>query len=167
LVLLAFVSSQLTIHGRSFGLDLSGEEQISAFKGLNELQHQISFHLVAIGLGAKRYPDDVFLQILLEKAPSFGLSAYLAQSLDQHDEPENKSGVALHEDWTRLLQRRISPLLQRVPGTPSAPMQSKMALRGQLMEVLLQCISARAGQLHDVSDRDPAVFARVFEDAYR
>jgi hypothetical protein len=38
-IFLAFVSYQLTIHGRCFALDLKGVEQINAFKGLNELQH--------------------------------------------------------------------------------------------------------------------------------
>lgn len=82
MVFLALVSGQLTIHGRAFGLDLSGEQQVMAFKGLNEIQHQISFHLAGIGAKRERYPDDVFLQILSDKASSFGLSAHLAQSLD-------------------------------------------------------------------------------------
>ena len=81
-IFLALVSGDLTIHGRAIGLDLSGEKQLRSFNGLNELQHQISFHLAGIGMKADRYPDDVFLQILLEKACSFGLSAHLAQSLD-------------------------------------------------------------------------------------
>ena len=37
LIFLAEVMGHLTIHGRAFGLDLSGEKQIRAFKGLNEL----------------------------------------------------------------------------------------------------------------------------------
>jgi hypothetical protein len=82
MIFLALVSAQLTIHGRAFGLDLSGERQIMAFKGLNEIQHQISQHIAGIGAKRERYPDDVFLQILSEKASSFGLSAHLAQSLD-------------------------------------------------------------------------------------
>lgn len=81
-IFLALISGHLTIHGRAFALDLAGEEQISSFKGLNELQHQISFHLAGIGMKKDRYPDDVFIQILSEKASSFGLSAHLAQSLD-------------------------------------------------------------------------------------
>jgi hypothetical protein len=60
MIFLALVSSQLTIHGRAFGLDLSGEEQIVAFKGLNEIQHQISQHIAAIGAKQERYPEDGF-----------------------------------------------------------------------------------------------------------
>jgi hypothetical protein len=41
-----------------------GEEQTKAFTGLNELQHQISQHIAAIGIGSDRYPDNVFWQIL-------------------------------------------------------------------------------------------------------
>ena len=37
-VFLARLSHDLTIHGRSFGLHLAGEEQVRAFKGLNELR---------------------------------------------------------------------------------------------------------------------------------
>jgi hypothetical protein len=77
-IYLSLVSNQLTIHGRSFGLDLKEAEQIKAFKGLNELQHQISGHIAAIGLRQNRYPDDVLWNILNEKAASFGLLAPLA-----------------------------------------------------------------------------------------
>jgi hypothetical protein len=78
---LGLLSSNLTIHGRFVGLELSGEEQIKAFKGLNELQHQISGHIVAIGLGADRYPDDVLWTILQEKAAQYQISPALAESL--------------------------------------------------------------------------------------
>ena len=79
-VFLSLVSHQLTIHGRAFGLDLSGQRQIEAFKGLNELQHQISSHIAAIGLSANRYPDDVLWNILQEKAAHYQISPHLAQS---------------------------------------------------------------------------------------
>lgn len=82
LIFLAEVMGHLTIHGRAFGLDLSGEEQIRAFKGLNELQHKISFHFQGIGLKTERYPDGVFIQVLRETASSFGMSAHLEQTLD-------------------------------------------------------------------------------------
>jgi len=81
IIFLSLVSFQLTIHGRAFGLDLSGEEQIRAFKGLNEIQHQISSHIAAIGAKQKRYPEDAFMQILSQEASSSGLSAHLAQSI--------------------------------------------------------------------------------------
>jgi len=84
-VFLALVSNDLTIHGRDFGLYQAGPEQskaFSAFKGLNELQHQISGHIAAIGLRANRYPDDVLWTILEEKAASYGLNAHLRHSLE-------------------------------------------------------------------------------------
>jgi hypothetical protein len=81
-IFLCFVSHQLTIHGRAFAIDLTGAEQIKAFQGLNELQHQISGHLAAIGLKSDRYPDDVLWNILNEKAASYGLLAHLKQSFD-------------------------------------------------------------------------------------
>ena len=84
-VFLALVSNHLTIHGRDFGLYPSGAEQskaFNAFKGLNELQHQISGHIAAIGLRHDRYPDDVLWKILDEKAAAYGLTAHLRQSLD-------------------------------------------------------------------------------------
>jgi hypothetical protein len=79
---LALTSGHLTIQGRAFGLDQSEEQQIMAFKGLNEIQHQISFHIAGIGARREGYPEHVFLQILSEKASSFGLSSHLRQSLD-------------------------------------------------------------------------------------
>jgi len=82
IILLALISGQLTIHGRAFGQDLSEEKQIAALKGLNEIQHQISFHIAGIGAKRERYPDNLFLQILSEKASSYGLSAHLVQSLN-------------------------------------------------------------------------------------
>lgn len=82
LIFLAELMGHLTIHGRAFGADLSGEEQIRAFKGLNELQHKISFHFAGVGLKSDRYPDSVFIQVLRETASSTGMSAHLEQSLD-------------------------------------------------------------------------------------
>ena len=81
-IFLSFVSYQLTIHGRCFGLDLAGADQIDAFKGLNELQHQLSSHVAAIGLKQERYPDEVLWDILKEKATFYGILAHLQQSFD-------------------------------------------------------------------------------------
>jgi hypothetical protein len=83
IVFLAQLSHDLTIHGRSFGLDLAPETQIAAFKGLNELQHQISSHISGLGLGRDRYPDDVLWKILHETASNHRLSAHLRSSLDR------------------------------------------------------------------------------------
>ena len=80
-IFLLIVSYELTIHGRSFGLDLVGEKQIQAFEGLNELQHQISQHVAGIAVGRDRYPDEAFWKILHETAESHGLSAHLTQSI--------------------------------------------------------------------------------------
>jgi hypothetical protein len=79
---LACVSHQLTIHGRGFGLDLSGEQQAKALLGLNELQHQISGQVGGIVSKHERYPEDVFVQILIEKAAWYGISAHLIQSFE-------------------------------------------------------------------------------------
>ncbi len=81
-IFLALVSSHLTIHGREFGLHPSGEQQSRGFKGLNELQHQISGHIIGLGLGHDRYPDDVLWQILAEKAAAYGLRNHLRDSLE-------------------------------------------------------------------------------------
>jgi glucose-6-phosphate 1-dehydrogenase len=80
-IFLAFVSHSLTVHGRAFGLDLAGKKQIAAFKGLNELQHHLSSQIAVIGLGRKRYPDDMFWNILDEKAGHHDISLALANSL--------------------------------------------------------------------------------------
>jgi hypothetical protein len=95
LVFLAFVSTDLTIHGRYFGQYLSGEKQSRGFQGLNELQHQISGHIAGIGLNRDRYPDDVLWRILAEKAEAYGLSAHLQKSLEfarTRDVWKNSSG---------------------------------------------------------------------------
>ena len=70
-IFLALASSDLTIHAREFGLHPPGEQYWRAFKGMNELQHQISGHIVALGLGCDRYPDDVLWQILSEEAAAY------------------------------------------------------------------------------------------------
>jgi hypothetical protein len=81
-IFLALVSSHLTIHGREFGLHPPGEQQSRGFKGLNELQHQISGHIIGLGLGRDRYLDDVLWEILAEKAAAYGLSNHLRASLE-------------------------------------------------------------------------------------
>jgi hypothetical protein len=81
-ICLSLISNQLTVHGRCFGLDLTGVDQIRAFKGLNELQHQLSGHVAAIGMKHDRYSDEVLWSILNEKATAYGLLAHLQQSLE-------------------------------------------------------------------------------------
>lgn len=80
IIFLALVSAQLTIHGRAFGLDLSGEQKSRAFTGLNEIQHQVSNHIASLGMNSKRYPEDVFWNSIGEKAAYYGLSPHLSQS---------------------------------------------------------------------------------------
>ncbi|HLK54057.1 MAG TPA: hypothetical protein VKU42_11420 [Candidatus Angelobacter sp.] len=80
-IFLAFVSHSLTVHGRTVRLDLAGEKQIAAFEGLNELHHQLSSQIAAIGLSRERYPDDVFWNVLDEKAGHYDISLALADSL--------------------------------------------------------------------------------------
>jgi hypothetical protein len=81
-IFLALVSNHLTIHGREFGLHPASEQQARGFKGLNELQHQISGHIVGLGVGRDRYPDETLWQILAEKAAAYGLSPHLTASLE-------------------------------------------------------------------------------------
>jgi len=82
LAFLALVSQHLTLHGRTFEIDLNGIEQVRAFKGLNELHHQLSGQQVSFGLSLPGYPDDVFFNILNEKAAAHGILVHLSQSLD-------------------------------------------------------------------------------------
>lgn len=81
-IFLSLVSHQLTVHGRAFALELTETQQIRAFRGLNELQHQISSQIASLGLNHDRYPDDVLWNILNEKAAAYGLLAHLKQSFD-------------------------------------------------------------------------------------
>jgi hypothetical protein len=60
----------------------SNLQESSKSEPLNELQHQISGHIAAIGLGRDRYPDEVLWNILNEKAASYGLLAQLKHSFD-------------------------------------------------------------------------------------
>ncbi|MGD0913583.1 MAG: hypothetical protein ABR928_16940 [Terracidiphilus sp.] len=83
IVFLAAVSHQLTVHGRSFGIDLSGEQQVRALLGLNEIQHQISSHIGSIASKRAKYPEDLILQILAEKASAYGIAAHLHRSLER------------------------------------------------------------------------------------
>jgi len=80
-IYLAMLSRDLTIHGRGFTVDLSEKQQVKAFKGLNEIQHQISSHIAHLGLQCGRYPDDVLWNILAETAAAHGLGAHLRTSL--------------------------------------------------------------------------------------
>jgi hypothetical protein len=82
IIFLAHLSNDLTIHGRGVGFYLTGEMQTAAFKGLNELQHQISQHIARLAEGSDRYPDEVLWEILQETSARYGMSVHLKQSLD-------------------------------------------------------------------------------------
>ncbi len=75
------LSNSLTIDGGGFFLDLSGEPLIEALRELNELQHQISQHIAALGLNRERYPDKVLWKILNEKAEHYRIRSALERSL--------------------------------------------------------------------------------------
>ena len=114
-IFLAFVSHDLTIHGRAFTLDsLSGEQLHRAFNGVNELQHQISGHIAGIGLDRDRYPDDVLWQILLEKAGAYGLVNHLNSSLER---------ASSSKVWERLKYPPIA--LPSMPRNTTAPAPRK------------------------------------------
>jgi hypothetical protein len=82
-IYLAMLSHDLTIHGRAFTLDLSEQQQLMTFRGLNEIQHQISSHIAALGMGCDRYPDDVVWKILAETAAAHGLGTHLRSSIQR------------------------------------------------------------------------------------
>jgi hypothetical protein len=82
IIFLARLSNDLTICGRDVWLYFKGEAQIAAFKGLNELQHQLSQHIAHLAEASERYPDDVLWEILQEKAMHYRISTCLNQSLD-------------------------------------------------------------------------------------
>ena len=81
LIFIAYLMGYLTICGRDVAISLSGEQQVNAFTGLNELQHQISNYFTGIGKEHEVYPGDTILKILREKATHYGLSRQLQASL--------------------------------------------------------------------------------------
>ncbi len=82
MVFLAELSHEFTIHGRSFALDLTGDELARAFKGLNEFQHMVSQDIAHIGSGSNWHSSEELWQSLQKKASNYGLSAHLKQSLE-------------------------------------------------------------------------------------
>lgn len=78
---LAWLSHDLTIHGRGFGLDHRGDVVVRAFKGLNELQHQISQNIGHLNDRTNEYDGDLIWRILYDTAARHGLSAHLQSSL--------------------------------------------------------------------------------------
>jgi hypothetical protein len=77
---LAVLSNQLTIFMREEYDDSA--RRIKRLMGANELQHHISSELRHhLDQDTNRYPDEVLLNILLEKAQHFELSNQLQQAL--------------------------------------------------------------------------------------
>jgi hypothetical protein len=82
-IALALMANHLTIAGRAFLLDLEGDKLKLAFTGINELQHQISQHIAAIGIDRDRYPDEVLCRILGETASRYEITSAL-QGATEH-----------------------------------------------------------------------------------
>ena len=79
---LALVALDLTIAGRSFLRDRQGDPLVRAMSGLNELQHTIAGQIAALASDREHYPDDVFWQMLTEKADRFGIAAALQAAVE-------------------------------------------------------------------------------------
>ena len=77
---LALVSSQLTLLGRGFALELKGGEQVRAFIGLNDILQILGSQIVQIAAQTKQHPDDVFWDGLSEKSSELGLNDYLVEA---------------------------------------------------------------------------------------
>ena len=82
IVFLAWLSHELTIHGRGFWLDLTGKEQAAAFHGLNELQHTISQNIGHLARGTNHISAENLWKILEHTAANYGLSPHLQRSLE-------------------------------------------------------------------------------------
>lgn len=93
LVLLACLSHELTIHGRAIGMDLVGSKQIQAFKGLNELQHQISQHVAHLGDGTNDRSGEQIFESLQGCTAHYRLSPCLKQSLDRLERIAKSRGM--------------------------------------------------------------------------
>jgi len=84
---LAQTSHQLTVYLRGSYPDVSGESKLDGLslkklQGANELQHHLSSELRHIHVSnPDRYPDDVLLNILWEKADFYDISEELNHSL--------------------------------------------------------------------------------------
>jgi len=80
---LAWLSHDLTVHGRCYALDLTGAEQTKAFQGLNEIQHKISQEIGHLADGTKGRSTEDTWDALQLTAEHYGLSFDLRQSLER------------------------------------------------------------------------------------
>ncbi|GGA57141.1 hypothetical protein GCM10011507_05590 [Edaphobacter acidisoli] len=80
---LAVLSHQLTIRMReSYDESIASDQRIKLLMGANELQHHLSSELRHhLEEDTNRYPDEVLMNILLEKAQYYQLSNELQGSL--------------------------------------------------------------------------------------
>ena len=83
IVFLGWLSHELTIYGRCYWLDLTGQEQTASFKGLNELQHKISQDIGHLAQGTNRFSAEQIWESLQQTAACYGLSGDLRQSLER------------------------------------------------------------------------------------
>ena len=86
LSILAGLAHEMTIVGRSFYLDSPQGQRVPSevMIALNELQHQITGqqrHLADEDL--ERYPDDVFISILFDRAATLKLERELLRSFER------------------------------------------------------------------------------------
>ncbi len=82
---LSALSYNMTVWAREFYPELleNHSEVIKGLRGCNEIQHQISQHIVHLTSGSDEcYPDDVLLSILFESAERLGLTQVLHEFFD-------------------------------------------------------------------------------------
>jgi hypothetical protein len=84
--LLARVASYLTVAFRDLAYSQpNAPEAFYKLQGLNELQHHLTSQLLAhFHRDEARYPDDVFIRILTEKARHYGVSSCLSLSFNRY-----------------------------------------------------------------------------------
>ena len=89
-LLLARLSHALTVSARSAYLESEGTvaDRFRTLKGFNEIQHQVSSQLRNRLIGTnKTYPDDVFVNIVFEKAEQGGCEHELLRAFNQALKP--------------------------------------------------------------------------------
>src|SRR5947209_4258490 len=86
LFFLAVIAHDLTIRAREFIYPQKGEEllAVSKLRCFNELLHSVTSQLVHIAADdSRRYPDEVFVEILFEKAQMEGCERALIQGWER------------------------------------------------------------------------------------
>ena len=72
------VSHQVTIAGRDASLEGDCQQQRDKLVALNEIQHKLVAQMLALlKNSSERYPDRVFLQILVDMSKQAGMFPYL------------------------------------------------------------------------------------------